>query len=220
MNYTLELFDFLLEHPPIGLSAATVKAYEHQALQLRQQHATEEEVERVFIAFGKEAWPYRQAEHTFLAHLGNKQKVFLDALPESLREKWFHFEAAGGDIHNFRDGDAFEDAFTPEENQQIEQAMIEGHAAMLQQAKTLVQGVDAATYAHLVDTFSNERDSILAKCQELEELKKTSTKWAAEISDSIAFFHRGFAELEERPTEEKVQGKIDWYVGQLDVGNT
>jgi hypothetical protein len=74
-------------------------------------------------------------------------------------------------------------------------------------------------YQELVKSFVEEQQKMQEKLDELAELKKKGKKWVSEIDEEIAFFNKGFAEIEEHPTIEKIQGKIDWYQGQIEAGN-
>ena len=75
-------------------------------------------------------------------------------------------------------------------------------------------------YSALLQKYTVERDEILKKIEELKFLKEKGDKWDDEIDNEIYFFEKGFAELEARPSVRVVQDKIDWYTGQIEVGNT
>ena len=167
MNYTLQLFDHLLAHSPIGLSLEVITKAKQKVASLREQNVSEEDAEIALIFFGKEAWPYWQAEQKFLDSLGNKKELFINALSSKLQEKWNDFENTGGDMHDYRNGQKFEEAFTPEENIQIEKAMIDSSVAAHDQMRELVSGEKSEEYAQLVSVYSKERDQIILKFEEL-----------------------------------------------------
>ncbi len=215
MNYTLNLFAHLLERPPIGLSPQVAAAGQTAVTHLGTTKATEEAAEEALVVFGLRAWPYWEAEREFMEHVGGKKHAFLQHLPASLHEKWVAFEQAGHSIHDFRDGQTFEDAFTPEGNQHIETAMIDAHT---EEAKRLAMGERHDAYMQLVNAHIEERDAMVAALDALAALKDTGEKWDAEIDETIAYMKRGFAKLEEAPTLEKIEKKIEWYQGQIESG--
>lgn len=215
MNYTLQLFLHVLERPPIGLSQKIVEEAQQTVQRFIDSNASEEVVEEAFIEFGFHVWPYWQAERTFLVAVGGQKHAFLLELPEQLRNAWVQFEREGGSLHDVRHGQRFEDAFTPEENILIENAMIEAHAKMREEAKQLAFGERHGAYMQLVHTYTKERDDMVALLEELTYLKQKDTKWQDEIDETIQFFRRGFAELEVSPTKEDIRGKIEWYTGHM-----
>lgn len=220
-NYTLELFRLLVERRPIGAKESIINQALADVKQLEHQETVPEQIEAIMIRYGLELWPYFQAEAAFLESHGaaRKMKLFIEKLPAALQAKWKIFENNGGSIHNYRDGDQFEQAFTPEENMIIEQALVSAGEQVKDELAQAALGEEKETYDALVEQFITERDLILSKLDELAALKQKQEKWDDDIDMFIEHTRKGFAELEERPTVEKVQGKIDFCVGQIESGN-
>lgn len=220
-NYTLELFRLFIERKPIGAPEAVLQQALTDIRQLEHQETVPEQIEAIMVRYGLELWPYFQAEARFMEKYGNERKMalFKEKLPPVLKEKWINFENQGGSIHNFRNGDHFEQAFTPEENSSIESAMLDARSEIKQELLSRALAEQREEYDVLVKEAAQERDQILQKLDELAALKAKQEKWDDDIDEFIDYTRKGFAELEERPTVEKVQGKIDFCTGQIESGN-
>ena len=70
--------------------------------------------------------------------------------------------------------------------------------------------LDNKTESSILDEIVNYKKnmSIIMISHRLSTLK---------ICDEIYYIEKGFAELEERPTKDKAQGRLDWYLGQIDT---
>lgn len=220
IDYSLQLFKLLLDKKPAGLAAEVGNKAEEEYERLQSEAKIAEEVEEAMIVFGKQAWPYWQAELEFMEKYGKSKEMdlFLENLSDDLRAKWQLFEDGGGDMHDYRQAEGFEEAFSADEDHIISEALIKAKQTMRKNVKILAQE-KADEYNELVKKYQAEEEEILGKLEELRQLKETGDKWDEEIDKEIYFFEKGLAELEERPTVEKVQGKIDWYQGQIEVGN-
>lgn len=109
--------------------------------------------------------------------------------------------------------------FSADENLEIEDAMVEAESAGDDLVVQLASGEKKNEYDILVKKYVQEKEDILAKIEELGNLKQAGDKWVEEINQEVNFFEKGFAEIEERPRINKVQEKIDFYTGQIEVGN-
>jgi len=220
-QYSLDLYTLLLDQKPAGLPVAVFVEGEREYEHLEKEAQTPEQVEFSMISYGKKIWPFMQAQNKFLELYGeNKRKdFFIELLSENLKEKWQRFESEGGRLHNYRDGNKYEDYFSAEEDLEIENAEIEANRKLKSYIQDLTENEKKEEYRNLVEQLEKEQEEMTQKIEELRNLKKNSSKWAEEIDQEINFFEEGFAEIEERPTVEKIQGKIDWYQGQIDAGN-
>ena len=221
-KYSLQLLRLLLDKKPIGLSDDVQKKAEERYWALLSGSPGEKDVENLMIAYGRAAWAYRQAEEDFKTSFGveKEKEFFLFFLPEDLKKKWGEFVSSGGDIHNFRKGEEFEDFFSPEENIVFEEAFVETEYLVNEYLRKLSEGDEKDAYTNYVEKYKVEQKEIEKKLDELHSLiPEEGEKWDEEIAQEISFFQRGIADIEERPTVEKIQGKIDWYRGQMDLGN-
>ena len=220
-NPTLELFSQLLRSYPYGVSPQVFEDAQVAYERLQDGHASDNEVETIMIAFGKQVWPYTQAEMVLYKQYGKQQEeeFFLNVLPEELQEKWKSFIEKGGSVHNYRAGQEFEDAFTPEENLIIEDAFMSAGDHGKSYVRNIIAEEKGEDYDALVDNYMRERDSILAVLDQIVLLKETGDKWDAEIDEYVRFVKSGFANVEERPTLEKVVKKKEWFEDQINIGN-
>lgn len=216
-NYTKQLFKILLDHRPVGLDEAV-----HQKALADYQSLTEEampeQVEAHMMEYGLHAWPFWQAEYELKQEIGEniKKNLFLSSLPQEVKDRWLSFEMEG---HTYRDGDAYEQAFSAEEDVVIEKALVDAEIQAREQLHGLLEGEKSQEYMTATEKFAIEKEEILTKLTELEKLKKKAKKWGSEIDQVVLDFRRGFAEINERPHVADVQGKIDFYLGQIESGN-
>ena len=219
-DYTVQLFEMLVKKPAIGLSVDIQKKAREDCEMFVRDGGEEVSVERVMIEFGKHAWPYWQAYHVFFDRFGTEKEgeFILDILPEALAKKYTDFLAKGGSIHNFRAGQDYEDAFTSDEDLAIQNATVEAREAVTDFIIRLIEGGDKKTeYDALVVSYQDERDAVLAILGQLQNIATSHEKWSEEVLQDIYYIEKGFAELEERPTKDKAQGRLDWYLGQIDT---
>ncbi|PIR03731.1 MAG: hypothetical protein COV59_04650 [Candidatus Magasanikbacteria bacterium CG11_big_fil_rev_8_21_14_0_20_39_34] len=216
MNYTKQLFKILLDRKPVGLDEAVYdkakKAYADS-----QEDAPPEQIEALMVEYGMHAWPLWQAEYEMMQEIGNKmqEELFLSSLGEDLKNKWQNFQKEG---HSFRDGDAYEKAFSSEEDFKIEEAMVEAELKTRKELHRLLDGEKHEEYQKLVEKFSQEQRTILQKMTELESLKNKKTlELNREVDATLLDLKMGFAEITERPTVEKVQENIDRTRVQVDL---
>ncbi|MCB9798663.1 hypothetical protein H6758_02980 [Candidatus Nomurabacteria bacterium] len=216
-NYTKKLFQILLERKPVGMDEEVFEKASEQCKSITDE-AMPEQVEAFMIEYGLHAWPLWQAEYELKQEIGEnlQQELFLSALPDDVRQRWIEFQMEG---HSFRDGDAYEKAFSAEEDVLIEKASVEAQVQAREQLRALLAGEKASEYEAAAQKYSIEKEEILTKLKELEGLKKKGKKWASEIDQVVLDTRRGFAEINERPQVQEVQGKIDFYVGQIEAGN-
>ncbi|MCF6276952.1 MAG: hypothetical protein L3J07_03860 [Candidatus Magasanikbacteria bacterium] len=220
-KYSLDLYKLLLDQKPAGLPVAVFTEGQKDYKRLEKEAQTPEQVEFSMISYGKKVWPFMQAQNKFLELYGEEKRkgFFLDLLPENLKEKWNRFESEGGEMHNYREGDKYENYFSVEEDLEIEKAEVEANSKLKEYILDLAQNEKKDEYRKLVEKLESEQEEMTQKIEELRGLKKAGSKWVEEIDVEIDFFKKGFAEIEERPTVEKIQGKIDFYQGQIDAGN-
>ena len=218
-EYTLQLFEILLQKKPFGIDESVFAQAQNAYEAAKKSNAPIEEIEKHMKVLGVHAWPYWQAEREFTeTHASEKKEsFFIDQLPDVLQKKYAAFRDAGGDIHNFRKGDEYEKAFTAEEDIILEEAAVETVIAMRDYVKNLATSDEKKEeYAQCVAKYTQELASMQEKLNELALLKEKNEEFAEEIDGQIDFFEKGFAEMEERPTKEKVQGKLEWYKGQIE----
>jgi len=221
-NYTLQLFRFLLDKKPFGLSQDLIAEGELLYGQLAEKEHADQQIEGVMITYGKKTWAHRQAARAFADQVGKHKhdELFVSLLSAELQEKWQEFSARGWSAQDFRQGNRFEQFFTAEENVAIEHALIETGKAMHDYLDRLASGEQKEAYERLLTEYRQEQGKIEAKVLELKNLiPEPGEKWDAELAEAVLFFERGFAEIEARPTVEKVQEKIDSYQGQKSTGN-
>jgi len=221
-KYTLQLFRFLLNKKPVGLTDDLVDEGEGLYSQLSASEYTEQQVEASVIAYGKKVWAYRQAAATFAEQFGKEKhdEFFVSLLSPELAKKWQEFAGRGWSVRDFREGNRFEQFFTPEENVAIEQASIETEKAMYDYLTRLATGEQKQVYDGLLAQYKQEQAQIEGKIEELKKcVSEPGEKWDAELAGAVLFFERGLAEIEARPTVQKVQEKIDFYQGQKSTGN-
>ena len=216
MNYTKQLFKILLDRKPVGLEPAIYEKAQ-KAYAESKEDAPPEQIEALMIEYGIHAWPLWQAEYTMMQKVGNqmRQELFFAAIDLDLRNKWEQFEREG---HNFRDGDAYEKAFSSEEDFQIEEAMVEAELQTRKKLKQLFDNEKHEEYQKMVEDFSKEEEEIFQKIHELEAMKNEKIpQWNNEIDVIVLDLKRGFAEITQRPTVQKVQESIDWVRGQREA---
>lgn len=220
--YSLQLFRHLLDQRPVGLSDDIQERGEAAYKRLAVENADADAVETEMIAYGKEAWAYRQAEQAFETALApnKKETFFLAFLPDDLKEKWESFTSKGGSIDDIRHGESFEQSFTPEENVILEKALVEAEALTHEYLERIAREEAKEQYERILKQYREEQHEIEEKITALRSLiPEKGEKWDAELEEAAIYFERGLAEIEERPTVEKVQAKIDWYEGQVETGN-
>ncbi|MBH41803.1 MAG: hypothetical protein CL685_03750 [Candidatus Magasanikbacteria bacterium] len=218
-EYTLQLFKILLQKKPFGIDEGVFAQAQNAYESVKKSNAPLEEIEKHMKALGAHAWPYWQAEREFKeTHTREKEKsFFLDQLPDQLQKKYIAFQEGGGDIHNFRKGDDYEKAFTPEEDAILQETAVETASAMRDYVKNLATSDEKKEeYAQCIAKYTQELAGMKENLNELALLKEKNDAFAEEIDGQIDFFEKGFAEIEERPTKEKVQGKLEWYKGQIE----
>lgn len=217
-DYTVQLFDMLVKKPAIGLSQDVMVEAKKACEAFVRDGKSGEEAEKAMIVFGKQAWPYWQAHRVFVERFGEEkeQEFMKDLLSPELSEKYTSFLTSGGSIHNFRSGQEYEDAFTSEEDVAIQEATVQVKSAIEDFVVRLAQSEEKKSeYSALVLSYQQERDDILTIIETLQSLATTHEKWSEEIAQDIYYIEKGFAELEERPSKEKAQGRLDWYTGQI-----
>jgi hypothetical protein len=221
-EYSLQLLRFLLDKKPVGFPGGIHQKTEDRYADLSGTRSRQEDVDKVLLDYGRESWAYRRAEEALREAVGSEKedRFFLLFLPDVLKDKWGRFISEGGDIHNFRNGKAFEDYFTPEENTLIEEALIERDRIMHEYLDQVSRAEYANDFTTFLDQYRMEQKQIEKKIDELSAMiPEEGEKWDAELREEVLYFKRGFAEMEERPTVKKIQGKIDWYRGQMEAGN-
>ena len=170
------------------------------------------EAEKFLLDFGKKIWPYIQAEKEMKQKfLTEETETFLFLLPADLSAKWSDFESQGGSLHNFRQGERFEDFFTPEEHQLIDDALLKAEEVIQGRIRLAVANERKEEFEVLVFKYQQELEKIEKKISELEDLGKMADKWQVEIKEEVKFFQRSLAEMEARPTVEAIQEKIEQY---------
>ncbi|KKW42743.1 MAG: hypothetical protein UY92_C0004G0079 [Candidatus Magasanikbacteria bacterium GW2011_GWA2_56_11] len=215
---TLQLFRLLLDRHPVGLAPEAVERGEAAyAAALASQSRSDSGIEKSLIEYGLAAWPYFQAQEEFRNRYGqDRERVLLyELLPVDLREKWRHFEAKGGSLHDYRHGNIVEQFFSPEEDVQIENALVEAGLRVRDYCRELALGEKQAEYEERVKIYQAEETAIQELIAQLRGLCDESGKWSAEIADEALALERGFAELEERPTLRRAQEKIEYYRSHL-----
>ena len=222
-TYSLSLFRTFLEKRPIGLPDDMFRMGKDNYFELQISFADEVEIEQATLVYGKMVWAYRQAamefEHTYAEE--KKEHIFKKFLTRTLQEKWDAFKQTGGDIHNFRNPAVYENFFEPEEDLAVEEALVESEHIVRDYLDGLAKGELAIEFKRILEKYQKEQEKIEEKIEELRMLiPERGDKWDEEMSEEALFFERGLADIEERPTIKKVQEKIDWYRGQIEVGNT
>ncbi len=220
-EYTLKLFQILLDKTPTPVNDAVKEEGRQKYEQLAAGGAGVEEIEQEMIRYGKQIWPYLRAEFDLMEKYGEekRQEYFLASLPAQLKDKWIQFEKQGGNIHNYKQAKDYEQAFDADEDRIISENMVEARNRALKYVRRLEQQDKQEEFSSLVEKYRREEAEILEKIIELKSYKERGEKWDKEIEELVNFFEKGFAGLEERPTVEKVRTKIDWYEGQIQAGN-
>jgi polyhydroxyalkanoate synthesis regulator phasin len=222
-TYSLQLLRHLLDHRPIGLPDDIQEEGEAAYKKILGNELGLDDIESALFAYGKKTWVYRQAENAFETGFASEKKeaFFRSFLSSDIKKKWEEFLSNGGDIHDFRHGEVFEEFFTPEENTLLEEAMVEADELVHEYLKRIAAEEAKEQYEKLLNQYREEQYTIEEKIKELRALiPEKGQQWDAELEEAARYFERGLADIEERPTVQKVQAKIDWYQGQVEAGNT
>ncbi|MFH1286741.1 MAG: hypothetical protein ABII02_03235 [Candidatus Magasanikbacteria bacterium] len=221
-SYSLILFRSLLDRMPPGLPDEIFQAGQDNYFELQISYADDVETEQAILVYGKQVWAYRQAALEFeeVHGAGKRENFFTLFLTTALKEKWEKFISEGGDIHNFKNPDQYENFFEPEEDLAIEEAFVESSHITDDYLDRLSKSEKKSDFKRILEKYQREQDLIEKKIEELRMIvPEEGEKWVEEIQKEASFFELGLADVEERPTVEKVQGKIDFYRGQVDTGN-
>jgi len=217
LDYTFQMFDILIARPAIGLSD-DIKSKARQNLDLLKKNDKTkiEELEDLMINFGKQAWPYWQAFEEFEEKYGREKEkeLFESTLKEDLKKKWKEYEASLLNKAIIDQGNTFEKFFTPEENHQIEEAVVDAKGKTNEYLTILAKEEKSDEYSALVTKFQKELTKINKKIKELEELKISKEKWSEEIDKQVRYFKKGIAQIELDPTEIAIQEKIDFFTSK------
>lgn len=218
LEYSFQLFDILLRRDAALLPGeCVVRAQELYRTLKSGVSVTQQDVDRALISFGLDAWEYWQAEAAFLDTYGREKEkeAFFSGLSPELKDKWLKYEGKLGNMEVYDHDEQFEQAFTPEEDLQLERAVIEAKAHVTAYVRTLAVFDKKEEYRALVDTFAAEKTHICELIRALRELATSLPELAIEIEEAAHSFELGFAEVEERPTVALVQGRIDFYRGKF-----
>jgi len=221
-QYSIQLFQFLLNRRPVGLPDDIFESGQKSFDSLQTGNPGEKEVEQVILAYGKQAWAYTQAATNFFDQFGQEKQdeLFFASLPSALQAKWKTFTEKGWSMHDFREGKRFEQFFTADENVAIEQSIMDSEDAVREYVEGHAQGAEKETFGALLKKYQEEQQRIQEKIDELRAMiPEEGEKWDPEMDNMVIFFERGLACVDERPTVQKVQEKIDWYRGQMEAGN-
>lgn len=220
MNYVAPLFLLLLERAAPGADPVITK----EATQLFERYKTSTDIaatEEAMIAYGKQMWPYWQAFTTLMDQEGKlaEQNAILAALPGGLSKRYQAFLDKEGPLNDGKNSAAFEAAFTPEENLLLQDAILDGRKKAETMLALQALSEKKGTYDQLVAQYKTEQEHLSGLLGQLTQIKEETEKWDQEIDEAVLFFEKGFADIEARPTQERIQGKIDWFRGQIDSGN-
>ncbi len=217
LEYSFQMFSILISRPSVGISQDVLSKAKQDYEELKQkQNITVEEIEKSMIDFGMQVWPYWQAFEEFEEKYGKEKEkeLFESALKEDLRNKWKEYESSLVNKAVIDQGNAFEQSFTPEENHEIQEAVVRAKEKSNEYLSNLAKGEKSDEYNSIVTKCQGELIIIIEKIKDLEELKKTKEKWKEEIDKEIRYFEKGIAQIELDPTVTAIQEKIDFFTSQ------
>jgi len=183
---------------------------------LANPQATEDEIRGAFFTTGVAEYPHRHAfrELTAGGIEARRVEIVLDHVEPAVAEKVKKFSDSGVTMTELTNSHLFESEFTPEERHQVEDALLDADIHVREEF-----GKEAASdqkkYAALVKKWTECRDKILARIDELETLKDKDEKWHDEIVEKVKRFREGFSVAEPDPELEEVEKEIEYWKGTM-----
>lgn len=174
------------------------------------------EIEEAIVEVGKASWPYRKAyEEMFKNYASEKyEQYFIDKLSEPTRKKYMEFKKRGGSISDFRRGRDFEEAFTPEENLVIEEAVFAARDGLKDYMREVIRE-KSGEYEEALNIYQQKKHDLENMLQSLKDMAAKSEKWAPEILDKVSGLEEGWSAVERDFDEDKLRHEIEYWQGVL-----
>jgi len=178
--------------------------------------AKAEDIEAAIVKVGKESWAHRKAYEDLVAgYAQDKLQEFVKkAMSNGLRKKYEEFKKAGGDIKDFRRGKEFEEAFTPEENLEIEQAFFSAREELSRYIEDIIKK-HRDEYEESLKLYEQKQRDLDNMIESLREFALKSEKWAPQILDKVKRFEQGWSAVERDFDEDKLKHEIEYWEGVI-----
>ena len=180
------------------------------------ENVTRDKIEEQIVEIGKAVWPYRKAYEDMVSTYAQEklEEFFKKHLSAPTLEKFEQFIKAGGNIKDFRRGKEFEEAFTPEENMEIEKALFDVQEDIKEFMKNIVQE-NQAEYEESLSIYTQKQEDLLNMMQSLKGMASKSEKWASEILNKVRDLEQGWSVVERDFDEDKIKHEIEYWQGVL-----
>ena len=182
----------------------------------KNPEAKAEDIEAAIVRVGKESWVHRKAYEDLVASYAQDklQEFIKKAMSNGLRKKYEDFIKAGGDIKDFRHGKEFEEAFTPEENLEIEQALFSAREELSRYMEDIIKE-HRDEYEESLKIYQQKQRDLNNMIESLREFSAKSERWAPQILDKIKRFEQGWSAVERDFDEDKLKHEIEYWEGVI-----
>jgi len=197
------------------------KKLENSLARFEQNQSTSpQDIEKAIVQAGKKSWSYRKAYEEIFTNYAQAEfeKYFKKHLKPATLEKYVDFQKKGGNIKDFRRGKEFEQAFTAEENLEIEQAFFDARQDVDDFMKDIIQK-NQVEYGESLKIYVQKQKDLENMIQSLKDLAAKSEKWAPEILDKIRRFEQGWSVVEQDFDEDKIRHEIEYWQGVIANGD-
>lgn len=221
MSHTHEMllkeFQVAIDHfaPTVPSQVKTAAQQAHDDL-LANPESTEDEIRGALFIAGMAEYPHRHAfqELTAGGIEARRVEIVLEHVEPNVAQKVKTLTDSGVSMSELTNSQLFESDFSPEERHQVEDALLDADIHIKEEfGKAAVS--DEKKYADLVNKWTEHRDVILAKVEELESLKNKDEKWHDEIVEKVKRFKDGFSVTEPDPDLEEVEKEIEYWKGTM-----
>jgi hypothetical protein len=213
----LKEFQVAIDHfvPTIPAEVTGLAQEAHDGL-LTNPEATEDEIRGALFVAGMAEYPHRHAfkEMTSGGIEARRVEITLEHVEPEVAEKVKKLTDSGVSMNELTNSQLFETDFTPEERHQVEDALLDADIHVREEFGKEVAS-DEKRYAALVKKWTERRDAIAAKIDELEVLKNKDEKWHDEIVEKVKRFRDGFSVTEPDPELEEVEKEIEYWKGTM-----
>jgi len=187
----------------------------HDAL-LKNEDASEEEIEAALAQVGIAEYPHRKASQEIAGKLEEQTRLalVLEHVDETVRAMLKKHLDAGVPLVEIVRSSLFETELTPEQRYQVEDALLDAADHVREE---LAKAIDPSSekYLKLVERWRAHAATIEEKIQELEKLAAKDPKWKEEIQNKAARFREGFSVTERDPELEEVEKEIEYWKDTL-----
>lgn len=186
----------------------------------KDQNTSPQDIEKAIVQAGRQSWSYRKAYEEMFTNYAQAEfeKYFKKHLKPATLEKYIDFQKKGGNVKDFRHGKEFEQAFTAEENLEIEQAFFDARQDVNDFMKEVVQK-NQVEYDESLKIYAQKQKDLENMIQSLKDLAVKSEKWAPEILDKVGRFEQGWSVVEQDFDEDKIRHEIEYWQGVIANGD-